>query len=153
MSDLDVDLRKAVRDAYERERVRALQLLTDLRQCEADASCHQLTDPDWQADPVAVRYRALLRDWWQLPSVPAMAALYDLDVYGCVQRNDRSVDVGWHFRRRCLTKAADDRVVHRCTCRTKYKGAIGPCVCSAPKVRYRPGERAALAMAERLQKG
>lgn len=33
-------------------------------------------DADWQTDPIAVEYRRLLCDWWQLPSAEAMRALY-----------------------------------------------------------------------------
>ncbi len=34
-------------------------------------------DRDWQTDHLATEFRSLMKEWWNLPSGPAMQALYD----------------------------------------------------------------------------
>lgn len=57
--------------------VDARSLLQRLYDLESQARQQTFTDNDWQTHPIAREYRALLCQWWRMPSRQCMAALYE----------------------------------------------------------------------------
>lgn len=43
---------------------------------ERECKYHTLTDDDWATHPLAVEYRALMRQWWTLPNAQVQNVLY-----------------------------------------------------------------------------
>lgn len=147
MPDLDVNMRAEVRRVQQAIHDRACAILTRLTDCETIAQSVAQDGESWQLSPVAREYRALLCEWWSLPAGPTQQALYGFTIDGYRNGDVALGRLGRRFRQRCLTKAADDRIVHRCNCAGIAGDGkpIGPCTCGATS-KFRPtrAERAAV---------